>query len=241
MTRSMAPIAIIGLSGRFPGASDVAQFWDLLISGREGIRRLSEADLRAAGVPDHIRQQPNFVAAEPVLDDIDLFDADFFGLSPRDATALSPAMRLFLECSHEAFETAAVIPDHGLTGVFASASLSQYWRLGASGFDPSLEAILGNDKDYIASQVAYRLNLKGPAISVQTACSSSLVAVHLACQALATGACDLALAGGLRCGCRLGRAMCTNPAASCPPMATAARLTQRPAGRCLAAVWGWFC
>ena len=106
MTRSMAPIAIIGLSGRFPGASDVAQFWDLLISGREGIRRLSEADLRAAGVPDHIRQQPNFVAAEPVLDDIDLFDADFFGLSPRDATALSPAMRLFLECSHEAFETA---------------------------------------------------------------------------------------------------------------------------------------
>lgn len=192
----MEPIAIIGLSGRFPGAADVAQFWDMLMTGREGIRRLGPDELDAAGVPQSLRTQPNFVAAEPVLDDIDLFDAEFFGLSPRDATALSPAIRLFLECAWEAFENAGVKPDGALTGVFASANLSQYWRLGSNAFDPSLEAILGNDKDYIASQVAYRLNLKGPAISVQTACSSSLVAVHMACQAIAGGSCEQALAGG---------------------------------------------
>lgn len=189
-------VAIIGMSGRFPGARDVEQFWDNLLHGRESITRLDPGALRAEGVPAALLDHPGYVPAAPVLEDIDQFDAAFFGISPREAKSLAPAMRLFLECCWEAFEAAACVPGAARTGVFAGANMSQYWRLGSAALEPTLEEILGNDKDYLATYVAYRLNLKGPAVSVQTACSTSLVAVHMAAEALLAGQCDMALAGG---------------------------------------------
>lgn len=191
-------IAVVGMSGRFPGARDIDQFWDNLVQGRDSISRLERADLVRAGVEPGLIDRPDYVPASPVLDDIDQFDAAFFGISPREAKELTPAMRLFLECCWEAFEDAGHVPGTaaGPVGVFAGANMSNYWRLKAGTMEPTLEEILGNDKDYLATHVAYKLDLRGPAVGVQTACSTSLVAIHLAAQALIGNQCDMALAGG---------------------------------------------
>jgi acyl transferase domain-containing protein len=191
-------VAVIGMSGRFPGARDVEQFWDNLIQGRDSIARLDRDALLRAGVGPQLLDRPEYVPAAARLDDIDQFDASFFGISPREAKELAPAMRLFLECAWEAFENAGHAPGarDASVGVFAGANMSNYWRLKSGALEPDLEEILGNDKDYLATHVSYKLNLTGPSISVQTACSTSLVAVHMACQALLGQQCDLALAGG---------------------------------------------
>lgn len=198
-------IAIIGLAGRFPGAADLEQFWRNLAQGVESITFFGDEVLRAAGVAPELLSQPTYVKANAVIDAADSFDAHFFNISPREASLMDPQQRLFLECAwsaleHAGYDTAQVA---ARIGVFAGAQLSTYLlhalypHLATLSEAEQFQALIGNDKDYLATQTAYRLNLRGPALSVQTACSTSLVAVHLACQSLLNRECDLALAGGV--------------------------------------------
>ncbi len=197
-------IAIVGMAGRFPQAADLAQFWRNLRDGVEGITFFSDQELLALGVNQAALLNPNFVRAAPVLDQIDRFDAAFFGYSPREAELLDPQHRIFLECAWELVERTGYDPEtyDGLIGVYAGTSLSTYLLfnlLGHPEFDSedTFPAMISNDKDFLATRVSYELNLRGPSIDVQTGCSTSLVAVHLACQGLLNYQCDLALAGGV--------------------------------------------
>ncbi|WP_437997986.1 type I polyketide synthase [Sorangium sp. So ce185] len=205
--RAGLEVAIVGMAGRFPGARDVATFWQNLCAGVESVAILTDEELLAAGVDPALIARPDYVRARAVLDDIDLFDAELFGFTPREAAALDPQHRLFLECAWEAFENAGIDPERagGPVGVYAGSSLSGYLTHLFPG-GPRLQsaadvaALLALDKDFLTTRVSYKLNLEGPSIAVQTACSTSLVAVHLACQGLLTGECDLALAGGVSIG-----------------------------------------
>jgi acyl transferase domain-containing protein/acyl carrier protein len=197
-------VAIIGMGGRFPGASDVDTFWRNLRDGVDAVRVFSDDELIAAGVPASALTDPAYVKAGPVLDDVDAFDADFFGVSAREAELTDPQQRLFLECAWEAIEHAGYDVDRlaGRVGVFAGAGLNTYLlHLVAAGdllnSPEALQAILANATDHLATHVSYKLNLRGPSLGVQTACSTSLVAVHLAVQSLLGGESDLALAGGV--------------------------------------------
>jgi amino acid adenylation domain-containing protein len=198
-----AGVAIIGMALRTPGAADLDEFWQQLLDGREGIRHFSEAELDAS-VPASLRQRPNFVAARGVLADADRFDAEFFGISVREATVLDPQQRLLLELSWNALEHAAVDPSgDGLrVGVFAGTANNSYITALRQEQPALLQqygefaTMLASEKDYVATRIAHRLNLKGPAVSVHTACSTGLVAVAQAWHALADGQCDVALAGG---------------------------------------------
>ncbi|RFA28407.1 hypothetical protein CAI21_12620 [Alkalilimnicola ehrlichii] len=198
-------IAIIGMAGRFPGARGIAQFWENLTQGVESVTELSEEALQQAGVGQSLYGEDNYVRAATLLDDIDLFDAAFFNIPAREALVVDPQHRVFLECCWEALETAGYVPDayEGAIGVYAGASLNTY-LIHNLACQPALlstpegfQALVGNEKDYLATRVAYKLNLRGPAVSVQTACSTSLAAVHLAAQSLYLGECDMALAGGV--------------------------------------------
>ncbi|MEM9174217.1 MAG: type I polyketide synthase, partial [Myxococcota bacterium] len=196
-------IAVVGMAGRFPGAPDLARFWDNLAHARESITRLDEATLRARGVTEALLRNPAYVPATGELDEADGFDAAFFGVSPREAEILDPQQRAFLECAWTALEDAACDPERfaGPIGVFGSAGMNGYLLNLYANADirrnvSPYELFVANDKDFLASRVSYKLNLRGPSLTVQTACSSSLVAVHLACQSLLAGECDLALAGG---------------------------------------------
>src|SRR6185312_1597440 len=198
-------LAIIGLSGRFPGAPNVETFWRNIAAGVKSIRFFTAEELAAAGVERALLEHPNYVKAGAVLDGIDLFDAPFFGLAPREAELMDPQHRLFLECAWEALEDAAYDPGtyRGLVGVFGGTGFSSYLMYNLylnpeimDWVDP-FQASVVNDKDSLASTVSYKLNLKGPSLTVQTFCSTSLVAVHLACQSLLNYECDLALAGGV--------------------------------------------
>ncbi|BBL58322.1 type I polyketide synthase [Methylomonas koyamae] len=207
-------IAIIGLAGRFPGANSVSEFWDNLVAGRDALRHYTQDEVQqgiaahdVASIP-YVRKQVaggSWVAAGYYLDDVDKFDAGFFGYTPAEAELLDPQQRLFLECAWAALEDAGYIPDDcpGTVGVYAGTALSRYFFnnifpnrdiMFASSKD--LIAGIGNEPDYITNRTAYKLNLTGPSITVQTACSTSLVAIHLACRALRAGECDSALAGG---------------------------------------------
>jgi phthiocerol/phenolphthiocerol synthesis type-I polyketide synthase E len=197
-------VAIIGMHARLPGAPDVDAFWDLLREGREAVRVLTPEELRAAGVPEAVRLSPRFVPAVSTLTGIDLFDASFFGLSPREAEVMDPQLRIFLETAWAAMETAGYESrGAGAVGVFAGASASGYLhenlvpRQDLLANLGGLQVHLVNAPDSLASLVSYKLDLTGPSLTVQTACSTSLVAVHLACQSLLSGECDLALAGGV--------------------------------------------
>ena len=195
-------IAIIGMSGRFPGASDVDTFWRNLCDGVESITFFTPEELIEAGVDPALVHDPNYVRARPVLDDIAGFDAGFFGISPRMAALTDPQQRLFLEVCWEALETAGYVRagSAGRVGVFAGANLSTY-LLGITGALAAeevseAEIIMGNDKDALTTTVSYLFDLHGPSVSVQTFCSTSLAAVHLALRSLRAGDCDLAIAGG---------------------------------------------
>ncbi|XXY54898.1 type I polyketide synthase [Sorangium sp. So ce269] len=197
-------VAIIGVAGRFPGARDAATFWQNLCAGVESVSTLTDDELLAAGVDPALIARPDYVRARAVLDDIDRFDAEFFGFTPREAAALDPQHRLFLECAWEAFENAGYDPDRagGPVGVYAGSSLNGYlFHLFPGGArlqsTADIAALLSLDKDFLTTRVSYKLNLEGPSIAVQTACSTSLVAVHLASQGLLSGECDVALAGGV--------------------------------------------
>jgi amino acid adenylation domain-containing protein len=201
-----ASIAVIGKSGKFPGAGDVKQFWRNLCAGIESIAFFSDEELLSEGIAPELLRQPNYVKALGYLENADLFDAQFFGFTPQEARLLDPQHRVFLECAWEALEDAGYASDDpGMVGVYASSSMSRYMR--NLWFNPeilkssdSLQLLTGNDKDHVAMRVSYKLNLQGPSICIQSACSSSLVAVHLACRSLLTYECDMALAGGVSIG-----------------------------------------
>jgi acyl transferase domain-containing protein/acyl carrier protein len=196
-------IAIIGMAGRFPGARDVEAFWQNLRAGVESIVGLSEDEMLAAGVSPDELADPDYVRAGAPIDDVELFDAAFFGYSPREAESIDPQQRFFLESAWTALERAGYDPAAyaGAIGVFAGCGTSSYLPLlqmdpvlmGALGRD---QLVLGNDKDSLTTRVSYKLNLRGPSVTVQTACSTSLVAVCVACQSLLAHECDMALAGG---------------------------------------------
>jgi len=199
-------IAIVGMAGRFPGARNVAEFWQILRNGVESIRSFTDAELLAAGVSPEELAQAEYVKSGVVLQDLDMFDAAFFGFSPRDAAIMDPQHRIFLECAWEALENAGHVPGTflGSIGVYAGSGMNSYMihnLLTNQALMQSAGLFLirqtGNDKDVLATRVAYELDLQGPSISVQTACSTSLVAVHLACQSLLNQECDMALAGGV--------------------------------------------
>lgn len=198
-------IAIIGIAGRFPGSPDLQTFWQHLCAGDEMITRFSDEELKAAGVPESLLHNPAYVKAGAVLENADLFAASFFGFNAREAEMMDPQQRIFLECAWEALENAACDPERypGEIGVFAGASMNTYLFFNlSSNMDlihqvGEYQTMLGNDKDFLATRVSYKLNLKGPGVTVQTACSTSLVAVHLACRSLIDQECDIALAGGV--------------------------------------------
>jgi acyl transferase domain-containing protein/acyl carrier protein len=197
-------IAIIGMAGRFPGARTLDQFWQNLANGVESISAFTEQDLLAEGVDPQILKHPSYVNAAGVLDDIEWFDARFFGYSPREAEIIDPQQRFFLECAWEALESAGYDPERypGLIGVYGGAGMSRYLfniyaNSGLVNVVGGFQIMLGNDKDHLTTRAAYKLNLKGPAVTVQTACSTSLVAVCLACDGLVSFQCDMALAGGV--------------------------------------------
>lgn len=198
-------VAIIGMAGRFPGAGNVESFWENLREGRESITFFTREQLEKTNLEKRLLNDPRFVGADGVIEDMDMFDAEFFGFSPREAEITDPQHRLFLECAWELMENAGYDSEHysGRVGVYASANLSTYLlrnlmanpelRSQATSF----QTVLGNDKDFIATRVSYKLNLTGPSVNVATLCSSSAVAVHLACQSLLTFQCDMALAGAV--------------------------------------------
>lgn len=198
-------LAVVGMAGRFPGAKNLEEFWRNLCEGRESITFFSDEELLQRGLEASLLSDPNYVKAEAILEDIELFDAAFFGFTPREAEMMDPQHRLFLEEAWKALEHAGYdsLKYAGRVGVFAGESLNSYLL---SNLYPNRElmetvggfqTIIGNDRDYLATQVSYKLNLKGPGITIQTACSTSLVAVHLACQSLLNRECDMALGGGV--------------------------------------------
>ncbi len=201
-------IAIIGIAGRFPGAADVPQFWRNICSGVESITHFAPEAIDDAFSAVQ-RADPAYVPARSVLDGVELFDADFFGMHPREAALIDPQHRVFLECCWEAFEDAGYDPAGSSVGVFAGCSMPTYLLQNiladrgaveafTSGYQvDNYQQLLGALGDVLATRVSYKLDLHGPSMTVQTACSTSLVAVTQACQALLLLQCDMALAGGV--------------------------------------------
>ncbi|WAN69944.1 SDR family NAD(P)-dependent oxidoreductase [Moorena producens JHB] len=199
-------IAVIGMSGRFPGSKSLDQFWQNIQNGVESISFFSTEELSNYGIKEKLINNPNYVKASAAISDIDMFDANFFEYSPRESEEMDPQQRLFLECAWEAIENGGYDPNtyEGLIGIYAGVGINTYilnnlyYNYDFSEVTSrSFEQMLANDKDYLATRAAYKLNLTGPAVNIQTACSTSLVAVHIACQSLLNGECDMALAGGV--------------------------------------------
>ena len=197
-------IAIVGLAGRFPGARSVDEFWRNLRDGVESITFFTEEELAESGASPSLLKNPNYIRANGILEDIEVFDAAFFGFSPREAEVMDPQQRLFLECAWEALEIAGYDPQtyKKSIGIYAGTTRSSYVNNIYSNFElaesvGTIQIGIGNDKDHLAPRVSYKLNLRGPSVTVQTACSTSLVAVSLACQNLLNFQCDMALAGGV--------------------------------------------
>jgi acyl transferase domain-containing protein/acyl carrier protein len=196
-------IAIIGMSCRFPQAKTPRKFWENLRDGVDCVTEFSKEDLLAIGLNPMILNHPAYVNKGIVLEDVELFDASFFGFSPRDAEVIDPQHRIFMECAWEALEDAGYIPDsyEGLIGIYGGVDTSNY--LLNIYMNPAVmqsvglyTATLHNDKDCLTTRVAYKLNLKGPAVTVQTNGSTSMTAIIQACQSLLNYQCDIALAGG---------------------------------------------
>jgi polyketide synthase PksJ len=201
--RGKEGIAVIGMAGRFPGAGNIAQFWDNLRQGVESIRFFSPRELASAGVAARLIGNPQYVTAKGVLEDIEYFDAPFFDYTAREAERMDPQMRLLHECAWEALEDAGYDPlsYDGAIGFYAGALPNSRWLSLLSepvGKHSEMMGLISlNDRDFLSTRISYKLNLKGPAVTVQTACSTSLVAVDAACSALLAGKCDMALAGGV--------------------------------------------
>ncbi|MFF3165675.1 type I polyketide synthase [Streptomyces sp. NPDC003273] len=205
MTPSDSDIAIVGMACRFPGADSVERFWDVLSEGRETLTRYTDEELLAAGVPAERLADPRYVRAAQTVEGTDLFDSELFQFTHDEAEILDPQHRVFLECALEALQRAGYDPARtdGHIGVYAGAGLNTYLlhnlgeRYRAASTVDHYRLMLANDKDFLATRVSYKLDLRGPSMSVNTACSTSLVAVHTACLALLGGECDMALVGAV--------------------------------------------
>ncbi|MFP5264073.1 MAG: beta-ketoacyl synthase N-terminal-like domain-containing protein [Blastocatellia bacterium] len=198
-------IAVIGMSGRFPGSRNLNEFWQNLRGGVEAVSFFTDEELLASGIEPEQLRHPNYVKAGSLLEDVDLFDASFFGYNAREGEILDPQQRLFLEDAWHALEDAGYAPREyeGSIGVYAGAAWNTYLLsnltshrelfFGGGGF----QVFIANDKDFMPTRVAYKFNLKGPSLIIQTSCSTSLVAVHMACLSLLNYECDIALVGGV--------------------------------------------
>ncbi|NIM10747.1 MAG: SDR family NAD(P)-dependent oxidoreductase, partial [Candidatus Aminicenantes bacterium] len=204
-TRTGLEIAVIGMAGRFPGAKNIDEFWDNLKNGRESIRFFQDKELEEAGIDGAQLKDLNYVKAKGFLEDVDCFDAAFFGYTPKEAEMTDPQVRLLHECCWEALENAGYEPGsyQGLIGLYTGAASGFYWEILSflRGKDRAAEeqfaALTLKDKDFSSMRISYRLDLKGPSYTIYTACSTSLVAVDAACRGLLTGQCDMVLAGGV--------------------------------------------
>jgi acyl transferase domain-containing protein/thioesterase domain-containing protein len=195
-------VAIVGMACRFPGAENVDEYWKNLCSGLESISFFSDEELLESGIAPDILKSSNYVKASAVLNNPGLFDASFFNFSPREARTMDPQHRILLECAYEALENAGYDPDrfNGSIGIFAGSSMNTYLLfsgMAAKFLTEQLPVLIGNDKDFLSTRISYKLNLRGPSVTVQSACSTSLVATHMACQSLLNQECDMALAGGV--------------------------------------------
>jgi acyl transferase domain-containing protein/acyl carrier protein len=201
---SDSDVAIIGLDCRFPGASNYREFWSNLEAGVESIKFFSDEEMAQAGIPESDFKNERYVAAASLIEDADCFDHAFFGFSPSEGALMDPQQRVYLESAWHALEDAGYGRSscRGLTGIWAGSAMNSYLlrnllsnrgKLSASEY----QIMILNDKDYLATRAAFKLDLQGPAVTVQSACSTSLVAVHMASQALINGECDMALAGGV--------------------------------------------
>ena len=203
--KTMESIAIIGMGGRFPGAKSIDKFWQNLKEGVESISVLTHEDILNSVIDPAILNHPRHVKAGAVLEDIELFDAGFFGFNPREAAIMDPQHRFFLECAWQALEDAGYDSERyaGEIGIYGGMGWNSYllFNIASNRNLLSLEigqqTLLGNEKDFLTTRTSYKLNLKGPSINVQTGCSTSLVAIYLACQSLLSYQCDMALAGGV--------------------------------------------
>jgi phthiocerol/phenolphthiocerol synthesis type-I polyketide synthase E len=231
-------IAVIGMSGRFPGAQDINEFWENLKNGVESIWFFTDRELNEAGLEPQLFQDPGYVRGFGILAEVEYFDSYFFGYNPREADVMDPQIRKLHECAWNALEDAGYCPDtyEGLIGLYAGASSHAFWEFQAqlSGKADEIGQFSAShfiDKDYSCMMVSYRLNLKGPAVVLQTACSTSLVAIHLACQAILGGDCDMALAGGVtlrtwnKTGYLYREGMINSPDGHCRAFAAAAKGT----------------
>ena len=204
-SNSLPPIAIIGMAGRFPGANNTGEFWRNLCNGIESISTFADSELELPEDGRALLDDPRYVKRQAILDGVELFDAAFFGYTAREAELSDPQQRFFLQCAYEALESAGYDPERfeGSIGVFGGSGFNYYLIANLLSNRELLDSIgffqtaIRNGADHLATTVAYKLNLKGPAVTVQTACSTSLVAVHLACQSLISFECDMALAGGV--------------------------------------------
>ena len=195
-------IAIIGMSIRAPRAASIDQFWENVKQKRECISFFSTEDLLQSGIPEESIQAPNYVRARGIVDGIEMFDAGFFGFTPREAQITDPQHRLLMECAWEALEDAGRNGDGANVGVYAGVPMSTYLfkhllpNPEVIQSSASMQLLVANVSDHVVTKISYRLNLRGPSVSVGTACSTSLVAVHMACRSLLFFECDMALAGG---------------------------------------------
>lgn len=203
------PVAIIGMAGRFPKSKNVKEFWKNLEEERECIQFFKKEELLEAGISEEELSNPDYVRAKGVLENAECFDAAFFEYSPKEAEKMDPQIRIMHECAWNALEDAGYAPGSLQAGeeqpqnigVFAGIASNYTWM--SRIYEPTnncqerIERIALNDKDYTATRISYKLNLKGPSYGVQTACSSSLTSIHLACRSLELGECEMALAGGV--------------------------------------------
>ncbi|BAY50149.1 beta-ketoacyl synthase (plasmid) [Scytonema sp. HK-05] len=204
----LEPIAIIGIAGRFPGAKNVDEFWQNLRDGVESISFFTDEELEASGIDPALLKNPNYVKANGWLEDVEKFDASFFGFTPKEAEIMDPQHRLFLECAWEVLENAGYDSEayDGQIGVYAGAGLNAYLLYNLISNRDQIESIgtyqtfISNDKDFVPTRVSYKLNLKGPSLNISTACSTSLVAVQMGCQSLLNYQCDMVIAGGVSIG-----------------------------------------
>src|SRR5258708_5713822 len=193
-------VAVVGMAGRFPGAGTIDELWELLKSAKEALSYITPEELTAAGVDMRLAEDPSYVKYRMKMEGVSLFDADFFGYSPRQAANIHPQQRIFLECAWEALEAAGYDPESSreLVGVFGGSggSGNLFDSPASDSGESMMEWVLDNEKDFMTARVAYKLGLTGPCIAVQTACSTSLVAGHLAWSSLLVGEWDVALACG---------------------------------------------
>jgi acyl transferase domain-containing protein/acyl carrier protein len=202
---SSEAVAVVGMSCKFPGARNIDEFWGNLLAGVESVHFFSDEELKAAGVSSTLLKNPNYIKARPVIANVELFDAGFFGFSPREAEVMDPQQKLFIECAWEALENAGCDCERyeGRISVYAGEGRGTYLLNNIYTNPRFVETVgvtqimQGNALNVMATRVSFKLNLKGPSMMVNTACSTSLVSVCLACQSLLNYQCDMALAGGV--------------------------------------------